>query len=69
MYRATIQWFISLYKKAFLLKPNLSEFEAVAGISKNIEEFKERVFEEVKKIHITRFPYNDFLYEEYVDGN
>ena len=35
----------------------------------NIEEFKERVFEEVKKIHITRFPYNDFLYEEYVDGN
>jgi len=35
----------------------------------NIDEFKERVFEEVKKIHITRFPYNDFLYEEYVDGN
>lgn len=31
----------------------------------NLEEFKEKVFEEVKKIHITRFPYNDFLYEEY----
>ena len=27
------------YKKAFLLKPNLSEFEAVVGISKNIKEF------------------------------
>ncbi|WP_456462005.1 GTPase HflX [Lutibacter sp.] len=31
----------------------------------NLEEFKIKVFKEVKKIHITRFPYNDFLYEEY----
>ncbi|NLP57311.1 GTPase HflX [Lutibacter sp. B1] len=35
----------------------------------NLEEFREKVFEEVKKIHITRFPYNDFLYEEYEDEN
>ena len=31
----------------------------------NLDEFKKMVFEEVKKIHITRFPYNDFLYQEY----
>lgn len=31
----------------------------------NMEAFKEKVFEEVKKIHITRFPYNDLLYEEF----
>jgi GTP-binding protein HflX len=31
----------------------------------NIEDFKDIVFEEVKKIHITRFPYNDFLYQEF----
>lgn len=31
----------------------------------NMEDFKEIVFEEVKKIHITRFPYNDFLYQEF----
>lgn len=31
----------------------------------NMEEFRAKVFEEVKKIHITRFPYNNFLYEEY----
>ena len=31
----------------------------------NLEEFRAKVFEEVKKIHITRFPYNDFLYQEY----
>lgn len=33
----------------------------------NLEEFREKVFEEVKKIHITRFPYNDFLYQEYTE--
>ena len=31
----------------------------------NLEAFKEKVYEEVKKIHIQRFPYNDFLYYEY----
>ena len=31
----------------------------------NLDDFKKMVFEEVKKIHITRFPYNDFLYQEY----
>lgn len=31
----------------------------------NLDDFKKIVFEEVKKIHITRFPYNDFLYQEY----
>jgi len=31
----------------------------------NLDQFRAKVFEEVKKIHITRFPYNDFLYEEY----
>ena len=31
----------------------------------NLDEFKDKVFEAVKKIHISRFPYNDFLYQEY----
>ncbi len=35
----------------------------------NLDEFKSKVFEAVKKIHITRFPYNDFLYEEYEEEN
>lgn len=28
----------------------------------NIEDLKERLYEYVKKIHVTRFPYNNFLY-------
>jgi len=35
----------------------------------NMEAFKEKVFDEVKKIHITRFPYNDLLYEEFEEEN
>ena len=31
----------------------------------NLEDFKELIYEEVKKIHIQRFPYNDFLYSEH----
>ncbi len=29
----------------------------------NIEEFRKMLYEEVKKIHIKRYPYNEFLYE------
>ncbi|RLD77004.1 MAG: GTPase HflX, partial [Bacteroidetes bacterium] len=28
----------------------------------NIEDLRERLYEYVKKVHVTRFPYNDFLY-------
>ena len=37
----------------------------ISAINKtNIEELKECLYDEVRKIHITRFPYNDFLYPE-----
>ena len=29
----------------------------------NIEEFKKVIYEQVKDIHIRRFPFNDFLYQ------
>ncbi|MDR6969187.1 GTP-binding protein HflX [Flavobacterium arsenatis] len=34
----------------------------------NFEEFRERVYEAVREIHITRFPYNKFLYPDYKDA-
>jgi GTP-binding protein HflX len=34
----------------------------------NFEEFRERVYETVREIHITRFPYNKFLYPDYKDA-
>ena len=36
----------------------------ISAINKeNIEEFRSLLYEEVKKVHIERFPYNNFLYE------
>ena len=38
----------------------------ISAINKeNLEDFKKRVYEEVREIHITRFPYNHFLYPDY----
>ena len=34
----------------------------------NFEEFRELVYEAVRQIHITRFPYNKFLYPDYKDA-
>ena len=31
----------------------------------NIDEFKALLYQKVKEIHITRFPYNDFIYQIY----
>jgi NADH-quinone oxidoreductase subunit D len=31
-------------------------------------QFREKVYESVRKIHITRFPYNKFLYPDYKDA-
>ncbi|WP_460220237.1 GTPase HflX [Psychroserpens sp. MEBiC05023] len=32
---------------------------------KNLDTFKKRVYDEVRDIHVTRFPYNHFLYPDY----
>lgn len=33
----------------------------------NLDEFRKRVYDEVRDIHVTRFPYNNFLYPENLD--
>lgn len=35
----------------------------------NFEEFREKVYEAVRQIHITRFPYNNFLYPDYKENH
>ena len=37
----------------------------ISAVNKeNIQEFREKVYKKVREIHITRFPYNNFLYPE-----
>lgn len=48
------------------MNQNKVESIFISAIKKeNLEDFKDKVYEEVKKIHIQRFPYNDFLFYEY----
>ena len=34
---------------------------------RNIKQFRNRVYNEIRKIHVTRFPYNNFLYPEILE--
>jgi len=50
---------------------NVGEDKALfisASNKENFEEFREVVYEAVRQIHITRFPYNKFLYPDYKDA-
>jgi GTP-binding protein HflX len=33
----------------------------------NVDELKTKLYSRVREIHTTRFPYNDFLYQQYDD--
>ncbi|MDG2279565.1 MAG: GTPase HflX, partial [Flavicella sp.] len=54
-------------KKSWMSKVDNNCVFISALRKQNLEDFKSRVYEEVKKIHIKRFPYNSFLYEEYTE--
>ena len=47
-----------------------SETVYISAVKKeNIEELKEKLYGIVKEIHSARFPYNDFLYQDYTENN
>ncbi len=63
--KTEIHFSLDEWKKTWMNRLN-NNCVFISALSKeNMEAFKEKIFEEVKKIHITRFPYNDLLYEEY----
>lgn len=50
-------------KRTWMSKMNDQKCVFISAQNKdNIEEFKSVLYEEVKKIHVSRFPFNDFLY-------
>jgi len=53
------------WKKTWMNDKEVQSIFISALNKENLEDFKEKTYEEVKKIHIQRFPYNDFLYYEY----
>ena len=53
------------WKKTWMAKLDDNCIFISALNKENLDDFKAKVFEAVKKIHISRFPYNDFLYQDY----
>ncbi len=51
------------WERSWMSKNNTPSLFVSALKKLNVEELKRTLYEEVKKIHITRFPYNDFLYD------
>jgi GTP-binding protein HflX len=53
-------------KKTWMSRMNEDNCIFISAVKKmNIEELREKMYAQVKKIHIKRFPYNDFLYQNY----
>lgn len=53
------------WKKTWMSKIGENALFISAVNKENLEDFKKRVYNEVREIHITRFPYNNFLYPDY----
>jgi GTP-binding protein HflX len=51
------------WERSWMAKKNTPSLFVSAKTKENIEDLKKTLYEEVKKIHVTRFPYNDFLYD------
>jgi len=50
-------------KNTWMAKGRLTSLFISATKKQNIPEFKKALYEEVKRIHIERYPYNNFLYQ------
>ena len=58
---------IEEWKKTWMEKVGDRALFISALNKENLEEFRKRVYDEVRDIHVTRFPYNNFLYPEHLD--
>ncbi|WP_430614630.1 GTPase HflX [Flavobacterium sp. JP2137] len=56
------------WKKTWMSRVGADNAIFISATNKdNFEEFKEKVYETVRKIHVTRFPYNNLLYPDFKD--
>jgi len=56
------------WKQTWMQRENTDAIFISALNKENLEEFRKTVYDTVRDIHVTRFPYNNFLYpEEYVE--
>jgi GTP-binding protein HflX len=65
--RTKANYTIEDWKNTWMAKLGDNALFISALNKENLEEFRKRVYKEVREIHITRFPYNHFLYPDIED--
>ncbi|HFS67715.1 MAG TPA: GTPase HflX [Flavobacteriia bacterium] len=64
--RTKLYYTLEDWKKTWMQKMENENAVFISALNKiNLEEFKNKTYDLVKQIHITRFPYHDYLYTEY----
>jgi len=63
--RTKANYSLEEWKKTWMNKVGNNALFISAINKENLEDFKKRVYDEVREIHVTRFPYNKFLYPDY----
>jgi GTP-binding protein HflX len=53
------------WKRTWMSKVGDNALFISALNKENLEGFKKRIYNEVRKIHVSRFPYNHFLYPDF----
>jgi GTP-binding protein HflX len=59
---------LSDWKRSWMANHEIPALFISAKEKENIDDFKKKVYGEVRKIHVKRFPFNDFLYQNYEQG-
>ncbi|MEQ5790953.1 GTPase HflX [Muricauda sp. NFXS6] len=65
--RTTAHFTLEEWKKTYFNKLGDKALFISALNKENMDEFRKRVYDAVRDIHVTRFPYNNFLYPEHLD--
>ena len=63
--RTEVHYSLEEWKSTWMSKVGNNALFVSALNKQNLEDFKKRVYDEVREIHVTRFPYNHFLYPDY----
>jgi len=67
--RTSKHYTIDEWKSTWMSKTGEKNTVFISATEKeNFEELRHKVYEAVRQIHITRFPYNNFLYPEYTEN-
>jgi GTP-binding protein HflX len=65
--RTSIHYSLEEWRKTWYNKIGEKALFISAINKENLEDFKKQVYKQVRDIHVTRFPYNNFLYPEKLD--